>query len=110
MPDRIFAGKNFLCGFCIDDGDERRALRVVLIEIAAAHERDAHRLEIIGCRDANISPLLLFVAGTIKGARAIAAGEREAAHCGDMLNARHRRYALHDLLVKLELLILVGSR
>ena len=82
----------------------------MLVEVAAAHERDAYGLEIIGRRDADIGAVFLGATGTIERARAVAAGERETAHSCRMLNSWHPGHALHDLLIKLKLLILIGFR
>ena len=108
LADRIFAGENFLRGGFIDDRDERRALRVVLVEVAAAQKRDAHRLEIIRRGDADVGAVFLGAAGAIESARAVSAGERKPAHGGDPFDTRHPRQALDDLLIELNLAVFFG--
>ncbi len=111
LADRIFAGENVLrASASLMIATQRRAFRVVLGEVAAAHERNAHRLEIIRRRDADIGLVLLRAAGAIEGARAVAARERQPADRRDALHPWHSRHASHDLLIELELAIFVGSR
>ena len=60
----------------------------MLVEVAAAHERDAYGLEIIGRRDADIRLLLLGAARPIETASAISARKRKPADSGNAFYAR----------------------
>src|SRR2546421_4192715 len=108
--DRILAGEHILGGLLVDDRDGSRAFGVVFVEVAAAHQRDPHRSEIIRRRDPDIGLVLFCTAGPIESAGTVSAGKWKAADRGYAFNARHAGHALQDLLVKLELSVLIRPR
>src|SRR4051794_32431276 len=107
LADRIFAAENVPGGLLVNYRDARRVFRVVLVEIAAADERDSHRFEIIRRRDPDIGRICFLAAGPIKSAGTVPTGKWKAADGRDAFDAGHAGNALHDLLIKLELRVLV---
>src|SRR5262249_33265427 len=53
LAQRVLAGKDFLGRALVDDGDVRRILVVVLGEVPALQQRDAHDLKVV-CADDTI--------------------------------------------------------
>src|SRR5262245_21984549 len=109
LADWIFSGEYFLrCRF-VDDRYQHRTFDVVLIKITTAHERDAHGLEVFGRSHANIGPILLCAVRTIECSGTVSTSQWKTTYGPSALDTRDIRQALHDLLVKLDLVIFVGQ-
>src|SRR5678816_3652398 len=108
FADWIFSGEYLLrCRF-VDDRYRHRTLDVVLIEIPTAHQWDPHRLEVFRRRHPDVGPIFFCAARTIECSGTVPARQGKATYGPGALDTRHTRQALHDLLVKLNLVIFVG--